>query len=172
MSLFRATTNITRRGRRRTTAAGRWRLILWRTERGDKDEDTLELGKRRGEKITTQYSFFAWRRRAGPRQDAAAGRWRSTSARRLLPGLTCERARAWTPPGRRRPGTQRSGDGRAGRGRTGCGSAALSTAAGPRRRDRSHRCRLICRSDDDDLSGLAGPWLVAWIEIKVSRFSV
>ena len=170
MSLFRATTNITRRGSRRTTAAGRWRLILGRTEGGDKDDDTLELGEGRGEKITTQYSFFAWRRRAGPRQDAAAGRWRSTSARRLLPGLTCERARARG----RRPaddGRGRSGgDGRAGRGRTGCGSAALSTAAGPRRRDRSHRCRLICRSDD--LSGLAGPWLVAWIEIKVSRFSV
>ena len=74
MSLFRATTNITRSGSRR--------LILGRTEGGDKDDDTLELGEGRGEKITTQYSFFAWRHRGG----TAAGRRRWPMGLRLVRG--------------------------------------------------------------------------------------
>ena len=61
----------------------------------DKDDDKLELGEGRGEKITTQYSFFARRHRGG----TAAGRppladGAPPCARRLLPDLTCDRADA------------------------------------------------------------------------------
>ena len=134
--------------------------------RGDKDDVKLELEEGRGEKHTTQYSFFAWRRRAGPQQDAAAGRWRSTSAplrggsSRVSPVRARARGRRPADDGRGRSGAatdERAVDGR----------MRLGGAEHCRRADDAGTprvivvvltgLRLICRSD------WPGGWPGWWI---------